>query len=145
MTAIFALICFAAAYLEGMLGQSALQKGLMLFGMFLLIIFVPMRFEQLTITIVWMLMAAVLFVIGLWRKVKLLRMVSIILFAITLVKLVAVDSVKFTAIQKVVSYILLGSILLTVSFLYQKFKNAIFGDDSEEDTRHREQGTSLPR
>ncbi len=135
MTSIFAAVCLVAAYLERMLGQPALQKGLMLYGLFLLIILVPMRFEQLTITLLWMLMAALLFVIGLWRKMKLLRLASIVLFAITLTKLVGVDSLKFTAIQKVISYILLGTILLVVSFLYQKFKNVIFEDDSEEGTR----------
>ena len=132
MTSIFAVVCLVFAFLERILGQPALQKGLTLYGLFLLIILVPMRFEQLTITIVWMLMAASLFVIGLWRKLKLLRLASIVLFAVTLIKLVGVDSLKFTAIQKVVSYILLGTILLVVSFLYQKFKNVIFGNDSEQ-------------
>jgi len=132
MTSIFAAVCLVAAFLEKILGQPALQKGLMLYGLFLVIILVPMRFEQLTITIVWMLMAASLFVIGLWRKIKLLRLVSIVLFAVTLIKLVGVDSLKFTALQKVISYILLGTILLVVSFLYQKFKNVIFGEDNDE-------------
>jgi len=54
------------------------------------------------------------------------------LFAVTLIKLVGVDSLKFTALQKVISYILLGTILLVVSFLYQKFKNVIFGEDNDE-------------
>jgi len=132
MTSIFAAVCLVAAFLEKILGQPALQKGLMLYGLLLVIILVPMRFEQLTITIVWMLMAASLFVIGLWRKIKLLRLVSIVLFAVTLIKLVGVDSLKFTALQKVISYILLGTILLVVSFLYQKFKNVIFGEDNDE-------------
>jgi uncharacterized membrane protein len=114
-----------------MLGQPMLQRALVTFGLFFLIIFVPMRFDYLTITFIWMLLAALLFVIGLWRKFKLLRLISIVLFALTLVKLLAVDSMQFNAVEKIIAYILLGTILLAVSFLYQKFKNVIFKEDEE--------------
>jgi uncharacterized membrane protein len=130
MTLLFGLVCLGVAFLLRIPGtQRSLQSGLLLFGLLMTIIYVPMQFEQLTITIIWVFMAAALFILGLWRKYKLLRLVSIILFAITLIKLVVVDSMNFTAIQKVISYILLGSILLAVSFLYQKFKAVIFGED----------------
>jgi uncharacterized membrane protein len=129
MTLIFGLTSLASAFL--LRNQRTLQTGLVLFGLLMTIIFVPMRFEQLTITFIWMFMAALLFILGLWKKYKLLRLVSIILFAITLLKLVAVDSMKFNAIEKIISYILLGTMLLAISFLYQKFKKVIFGEDEE--------------
>jgi uncharacterized membrane protein len=78
-----------------------------------------------------MLMAAVVFILGLWKKYKLLRLISILLFTATIVKLVAIDSLKFNPLEKIVSYILLGTILLAVSFLYQKFKGMLFEDDRE--------------
>ncbi|HYJ38001.1 MAG TPA: DUF2339 domain-containing protein [Chitinophagaceae bacterium] len=130
MTLIFGLVSLAFAFFLRIPGtQRLLQSGMVSFGLLMTIIYVPMQFEQLNITIIWVLMAALLFVLGLWKKYKLLRLVSIILFAVTLFKLVAIDSLNFTAIQKVIAYILLGSILLTVSFLYQKFKTIIFGED----------------
>jgi uncharacterized membrane protein len=129
MTIIFAVSCLVAAYFQTIFAQPVLLRGLTTLGLFLTIIYVPMRFDHLTITIIWMLMAAVLFVFGLWRKFKLFRLVSIVLFAITLVKLVAIDSLKFNPVEKIISYILLGTILLAVSFLYQKFKTVLFEDD----------------
>jgi uncharacterized membrane protein len=132
MTLIFGVVPLLGGYLLKNLGQPFLQRGLTSFGLLMTIIFVPMRFEQLTITIIWVLMAAVFFVIGLWQKYKLFRLVSIGLFGVTLFKLIAIDSLRFTAIQKVISYILLGSILLAVSFLYQKFRSAIFEEDKDQ-------------
>ena len=131
MTIIFAVVCLAGAYLQKILAQPVLLRGLTTLGLFLAIIYIPMNFDHLTITIIWMLMAAALFVLGLWKKFKLLRLVSIILFAATLFKLVAIDSLKFNPVEKIVSYILLGTILLAVSFLYQKFKGVLFEDDKE--------------
>ena len=131
MTIIFALFCLVAAYLQKIFAQQVLQRGLAAMGLMLAIIYVPMRFDHLTITIIWMMMAAILFVLGLWKKYKLLRLVSILLFAATIVKLVAIDSMKFNPLEKIVSYILLGTILLAVSFLYQKFKAVLFEDDNE--------------
>jgi len=130
MTIIFAVACLVGAFVQTMLAQPVLLRGLTTLGLFLAIVYVPMRFDHLTITIIWMLMAAVLFVLGLWKKFKLFRLVSIILFAITLIKLVAVDSLKFNPVEKIISYILLGTILLAVSFLYQKFKAVLFEDDN---------------
>jgi hypothetical protein len=48
--------------------------------------------------------------------------------ATTLGKLVLLDSLSFSAIQKVVAYVLLGVLLLVISFYYQKFKQKIFGE-----------------
>ncbi len=132
MTILFGVASLGTGLLEKFLHQSTLAKGFLLFGLLMVIISIPMRFEQLTITIIWMFMATLLFVIGLWKKTKLFRLVAIVLFAATLFKLVAIDSMKFTAIQKVISYILLGTILLTISFLYQKFKDVIFRDDEPD-------------
>jgi hypothetical protein len=129
MTILFGAASVGMGFLERFLHQLTLAKGILLFGLLMVIISVPMRFEQLTITIIWMLMATFLFVIGLWKKTRLFRLVAIVLFAATLFKLVAIDSMKFTAIQKVISFILLGTILLIISFLYQKFKDVIFRDD----------------
>lgn len=51
------------------------------------------------------------------------------LFAVTLLKLILLDSLSFTAVQKIIAYVLMGTLLLIISFLYQKYKNIIFGED----------------
>ena len=55
-------------------------------------------------------------------------MAGIILIGVTLGKLVALDSLTFTTVQKVIAYLVLGILLLVVSFMYQKFKQQLFSD-----------------
>jgi uncharacterized membrane protein len=43
-------------------------------------------------------------------------------------KLLLLDSMTFSAEQKIISYIVLGILLLVVSFFYQKFRAKIFED-----------------
>ncbi|HET7897889.1 MAG TPA: DUF2339 domain-containing protein, partial [Flavisolibacter sp.] len=55
-----------------------------------------------------------------------LRMAAIALMGVTLLKLVALDSLTFSTVQKVIAYLVLGVLLLLVSYFYQKFKNQLF-------------------
>jgi len=50
---------------------------------------------------------------------------------ITLLKLLVFDSITFSPVQKIISYVVLGVLLLVVSFFYQKFKQQLFGEDSK--------------
>lgn len=64
-----------------------------------------------------------------YYRIKLFRFAAIFLFAFTLFKLLFLDSDEFTSLQKVVAYIFTGTVLLVVSFLYQRFKERIFDQD----------------
>jgi hypothetical protein len=46
----------------------------------------------------------------------------------TLLKLVVLDSLTFSTIQKVIAYLVLGVLLLLISFFYQKYKQQLFED-----------------
>ena len=85
-----------------------------------------MQFDGLTVTIIWVIMAVGLFIIGILTQSKYFRIMSILLFAGTLVKLLLIDSMKFSSVEKVFAYIFTGTVLLVISFLYQKFKKLIF-------------------
>lgn len=102
----------------------------LVYAVLLLIIYVPIQFEDMTVSFVWIAGAVVLFVSGLIRKIRLLRLLSIILFAITLFKLVTFDSASFTTVEKIIMYLSLGALLLIVSFLYQKYKHLLFEKDA---------------
>lgn len=71
--------------------------------------------------------------LGMRLHQKVLRMVSLGTLGIVLVKLVLVDLWAMPTIGKIVVFIILGVILLVLSFLYQKLKDVLFKDD-EEDT-----------
>lgn len=65
---------------------------------------------------------------GMRLHLKILRMVSLGTFGVVLFKLGAVDLWLLPTIGKVIVFILLGVILLVLSFLYQKLKSVLFDD-----------------
>ena len=77
---------------------------------------------------VWGISALLLMVTGMRFKLKPLRIASLALFLITVVKLFVYD-LKGNTTGKIVSFIALGAILLGVSFLYQKLKFIIQDDE----------------
>ena len=72
---------------------------------------------------------------GIWRKRPHLRLLALILFGITLLKLFIYDIAKVDTGGKTIAFISLGVLLLVISFLYAKYKHLILpGGDEEEDT-----------
>jgi uncharacterized membrane protein len=104
---------------------------MVVFSFILFIVFIVFQWEGLTVTLLWLLVAIVVFVLGVVKKNSSLRMASILLMGATLLKLVLFDSLLFTTVQKVISYIVLGVLLLVVSYFYQKYKTHLFADKKE--------------
>lgn len=71
----------------------------------------------------------VLMSLGMRLHQKVLRIASLSVFGIVLFKLLMIDLWAMPTIGKILVFILLGVILLLLSFLYQKLKNALFKDD----------------
>lgn len=69
--------------------------------------------------------------LGMRLHQKSLRMVSLVTLALVLVKLVLVDLWAMPTVGKIMIFILLGVILLALSFLYQKLKNVLFKENNE--------------
>lgn len=69
--------------------------------------------------------------VGMRLHRKSLRMVSLVTLGLVLVKLVLIDLWAMPTVGKILIFILLGVILLVLSFLYQKLKNVLFKDDHE--------------
>lgn len=83
---------------------------------------------KLGLSILWGLYAMMLVVLGIRKKQKHLRLAGIALFMITLTKLFVYDLAGAGTITKTVSFISLGVLLLVVSFLYNKYKDVLFGE-----------------
>lgn len=92
----------------------------------LFVMFIAFNWDGFTVTFLWLLTAVVVFAWGFRMGSVRARMAGIILIGVTLGKLLALDSLTFTTIQKVIAYLVLGVLLLVVSFFYQKFKQKIF-------------------
>ena len=84
---------------------------------------------KLGFTALWGIYSFLMIAVGMYKKNQIMRICAISLFGITLIKLLTFDTWDLSTGYKVIAYILLGVILLVVSFLYQKFKTFIFGDD----------------
>lgn len=135
---VYAWVTLAAALVHGLMAfistrfftrSKTISRLYFIIAILLLIIFVPVEFEGITISFVWLAGAIVLFAIGLIRKIRLLRILSMVLFGVTLLKLITFDSASFTAVEKIITYISIGAVLLVISFLYQKYKGLLFERD----------------
>lgn len=107
--------------------EETLRKRLLYAAFTLFVVAIAMRWDGMAVTLLWLLISVVVFLIGVVKKWPPLRITAMLLMAATLGKLLLIDSARFTAVQKVIAYVLLGVLLLLVSFFYQKFKQTIFG------------------
>lgn len=71
--------------------------------------------------------------LGMRLHTKTLRMTSLFIFGIVISKLLLHDLWLLPTVGKVIVFVLLGSILLILSFLYQKLKAVLFEDDNQDD------------
>jgi uncharacterized membrane protein len=83
--------------------------------------------QQMSLSGVWLLYSAVLMSVGLWRKHRGMRVVAILLFGITILKIFIYDLSFLETLYRIFSFLTLGVILIAVSFAYQKYKDIIVG------------------
>jgi uncharacterized membrane protein len=88
--------------------------------------------QQLTLSGVWLFYSVALMVAGIWRRLPGLRIISIALFGITILKIFIYDLSFLERLYRIFSFIGLGVILLAVSYLYQRYKAVIF-DSAKSD------------
>ncbi len=92
--------------------------------------------------ILWGLSSFLLMVIGMNQKVKILRILSLALFAITIFKLFVFDIRDISEAGKIIAFILLGVLLLIISFMYQKVKKLIVDDDFLKTTQEKDESVT---
>lgn len=72
------------------------------------------------ISISWAIEAALLVAAGIWRRRPALRWTGLALFALTLSKVVLVEMAQLAPVYRIGSFLVLGALLVTASFLYQR-------------------------
>lgn len=75
---------------------------------------------------------AMLMAAGMRYRSRVVRMLSISVFGLLLLKLVVYDIWGLPMIGRIVVFILLGAVMLAISFIYQRLRKNIFGDDGRE-------------
>jgi uncharacterized membrane protein len=78
--------------------------------------------QRLSLSVVWMVYGGAMLAIGLWRRNKLLRIMALALLSLTIVKVFFFDLSSLEKLYRIISFIVLGLILLGVSFLYQRLR-----------------------
>ena len=76
--------------------------------------------RQLALSLVWTAYATALMVLGVRRNLSALRWQALALFGLTVIKVFFFDLSYLSGVYRVLSSIVLGLILLAVSFLYQR-------------------------
>ncbi len=80
---------------------------------------------KLGLSILWGTYSLLLIALGIWKKKKYLRIGAMILFGITLIKLFIYDISHLDTISKTIVFISLGTLLLIISFMYNKYTHII--------------------
>ena len=83
--------------------------------------------------ILWGLLAFAFLFIGMKKQNKSLRIMSLILIGVILLKLFTFDIRDASEAGKIVAFIILGVVLLIISFMYQKIKKLIIDDKPEQE------------
>jgi len=82
--------------------------------------------REMMLSASWVLYAALLVVLGMRRKYAPIRYFAIVLFGVALIKVFVVDLETLGGVYRIAGFVVVGLILLVVSFLYQR--NALEGN-----------------
>ena len=90
---------------------------------------------KLGLSILWGFYSFLIISLGIWLRKQYLRIGAIILFAITLLKLFFYDISHLNTISKTIVFVVLGILLLLISFLYNKYKNIIIENPEKKEDK----------
>ncbi len=86
---------------------------------------------KLGLSILWGTYSLLLIILGIWKNKAYLRIAAIGLFGLTLLKLFFYDIAHLGTLPKTVVFIALGILVLIISFLYNKYRLVLFGEEPE--------------
>lgn len=89
-------------------------------------------YNKTGLPILWGLCSFAFMWMGMRHKFKQLRIISLILFSITLLKLFLFDIRNIPVAGKIAAFFCLGVLLLVVSFMYQRLKKIIIEDEEKK-------------
>jgi uncharacterized membrane protein len=90
-------------------------------------------YARVGLPIIWGICSFVLMWLGMRHKYRPIRIVSLTLFTITLLKLFLFDIRHLAPGGKIAAFFSLGVLLLIVSFMYQRLKRLIIEDERKDD------------
>jgi uncharacterized membrane protein len=88
--------------------------------------------RDFTYSALWMAYGAMLMVVGFWRRSAFVRWQALVLIAFTIGKVFLYDVSELDRGYRIVSFIVLGALLLAISFVYQRDWLRLSGRNPEE-------------
>ena len=83
-----------------------------------------------SLSVLWTVISVVLMIIGFRLPSMALRIVALCLFGVTLAKVFLLDMAQVSTPFRIVSFLILGTLLVGTSFLYYKFKHRLLGQEA---------------
>ena len=120
LLAIVALSAQAAGYYEAKIAEEFSRAGGLVSNEFEERLQNLALAKQLSLSVVWGLYASGLLIVGQLRRLVLLRVMGLALLSLTILKVFIWDLSSLDRIYRIISFIMLGAILLVVSYFYQK-------------------------
>ena len=96
--------------------------------------------EQLFLSALWLVYGILLMIAGIWRRLRGMRILAIIILGIAVLKIFIYDLSFLQTLYRIFSFIGLGLILLAASYMYQRYKAMIFGSGVAAETNEPDQG-----
>ena len=86
-------------------------------------------YYRTALSILWGLYSLGLIAYGIWKRKPHIRLIAIIIFGVTLIKLFVYDIADASSGAKTIAFISLGVLLLIISFLYTKYRHLIIDEE----------------
>jgi uncharacterized membrane protein len=83
--------------------------------------------RQMTFSIIWAVYAIGMVLSGFVRKFKPVRIMALVVLSVAILKVFLYDLGFLEGIYRILSFLVLGLILVGVSFLYQRFRSRLLG------------------
>ncbi|QQS46754.1 MAG: DUF2339 domain-containing protein [Acidobacteriota bacterium] len=76
--------------------------------------------RQLSLSIIWGVYGGAMLLIGIWRRNRLARIMALGILGMTIVKVFLFDLSSLDQLYRIISFVMLGIVLLVVSYVYQR-------------------------
>ncbi|MBM4083583.1 MAG: DUF2339 domain-containing protein, partial [Planctomycetes bacterium] len=80
---------------------------------------------QMALSIVWSVYAVALLILGFWQQARPLRYTALALFGLTVAKVALVDLTRVEQIYRIISYFVLGLLMIGASYLYHRLEKRL--------------------
>ncbi|MHC4327086.1 MAG: DUF2339 domain-containing protein [Planctomycetota bacterium] len=91
--------------------------------------------SQMSLSVTWGAYAIAMLAIGFWRKVRSLRLTALGLFGLTALKLVLIDMAKVQEVYRIVSFLVLGVLMIGASYLYHRVEKQLSMSSASRDSQ----------